>query len=326
MFEILDSGLMTTVQDLGRRRYLSIASVKSGAMDTFSLYIGNLLVGNEPGDAGLEICVGLKIKALCQMVIAITGGDLLPKINNEDVPMWKTIRIEKGDVLSFTSIKSGFRAYLALSGAIDVPVLYGSKSTYVSGRHGDLGFGGFGGRVLRKGDIVRIGTPGKLIDSIEFRSLKSSVIPKFGDTWEIRVVLGPFDYFLTEQGLETFLNYPWKVWYGSSRTGYRYNGPILGFKDREKQKETGGHPSNYISDGVPLGAVQAPFGLPGILCADAFTVGGHAKIATVIDPDMDKVGQSKPGDKTFFKQVMIEEAQEIYKKAQELLREEIILY
>ena len=123
MFEILDSGLMTTVQDLGRRRYLSIASVKSGAMDTFSLYIGNLLVGNEPGDAGLEICVGLKIKALCQMVIAITGGDLLPKINNEDVPMWKTIRIEKGDVLSFTSIKSGFRAYLALSGAIDVPVL-----------------------------------------------------------------------------------------------------------------------------------------------------------------------------------------------------------
>ena len=203
---------------------------------------------------------------------------------------------------------------------------YGSKSTYVSGRHGDLGFGGFGGRVLRKGDIVRIGTPGKLIDSIEFRSLKSSVIPKFGDTWEIRVVLGPFDYFLTEQGLETFLNYPWKVWYGSSRTGYRYNGPILGFKDREKQKETGGHPSNYISDGVPLGAVQAPFGLPGILCADAFTVGGHAKIATVIDPDMDKVGQSKPGDKTFFKQVMIEEAQEIYKKAQELLREEIILY
>jgi biotin-dependent carboxylase-like uncharacterized protein len=260
------------------------------------------------------------------MIIAITGGNLSPKINDGDAPMWKTLRLDKGDILSFNSIKSGFRAYLSVAGGIDVPALFGSKSTYVSGRQGDLGFGGFEGRVLRKGDIVRIGIPRIPLNSIEFRELKTSLIPKYENTWEIRVVLGPFEHFLTGEGLQTFLSYPWTVSYRVGRTGYWYDGPILDFKERGNQKVKlgGAHPSNNISDGVPIGAIQAPFGVPVILCVDQFTIGGHAKIATVISPDMSKVGQSKPGYKTFFEEVTVNEAQEIFKSTQKVLEDESI--
>ena len=324
MFEILESGLMTTVQDLGRDQYFSIALVKSGVMDTFSLRVGNLLVGNHTGEAGLEISVGLKVRALSPTIIAITGGDLASKINGADAPMWETIKLDKGDILSFSSIRSGFRAYLAVAGGIDVPVLFGSKSTYVSGRSGDLGFGGFKGRPVRKGDILEIGRPRKPIDSFEFRKVKPPLIPKFKDVWTLRVVLGPFEYFLTERGLETLLKHPWRVSYRAGRTGYWYDGPLVEFKERadHQLKGAGTHPSNCISDGVPVGGVQAPFGVPVIFCPDQSTIGGHVKLATVISADLDKLGQSKPGDKTFFKEVPVNEAQEILRRSQELLREE----
>lgn len=327
MFEILDGGLVTTVQDLGRDRYFSIALVKSGAIDPSSLRIGNLLVRNEPGEAGLEVSVGLKIKALSPMIIAITGGDLAPKINHRDIPMWETIKLDKGDILSFGSIRLGFRSYLAVAGGIDVPSLFGSKSTYVSGRRGDLGFGGFKGRPIRKGDILEIGRPRRPIDSFEFRKVKPSLIPKFGNVWVLRVVLGPFEHFLTERGLETFLSHPWKVSYRAGRTGYWYDGPLVEFKERSDHqlKGAGTHPSNCISDGVPVGGVQAPFGVPVIFCPDQSTIGGHLKIATVISADLDKVGQSKPGDTTFFEQISVNEAQELLRRSEELLREETLL-
>ena len=153
------------------------------------------------------------------------------------------------------------------------------------------------------------------------------MIPQFGDTWEIRVVLGPFEHFLTERGLETFLTHPWKVSYRAGRTGYWYDGPVLEFKEREDRqvKVAGTHPSNCVSDGVPVGGIQAPFGVPVICCVDQFTMGGHVKIGTVISPDLDRVGQSKPGDKTFFKEMTVSEAQEIFKNRQGLLKEESIL-
>ena len=314
---------MTTVQDLGRDRYFSIALVKSGAMDASSLHIGNLLVGNEGGEAGLEIGLGLKLKALSPAIIAITGGDLTPKINHTDAPMWETIRLNKDDVLSFSSFRSGFRAYLAVAGGIDVQVLFGSKSTYVSGRSGDLGFGGFKGRPLRRGDILEIGRPRRPIDSIEFRRVKPSLIPEFEIVWTLRVVLGPFESFLTERGLETLLTHPWKVSYRAGRTGYWYDGPLVEFKERadHQLKGAGTHPSNCISDGVPVGGLQAPFGVPVVFGPDQSTIGGHVKLATVISADLDKVGQSKPGDRTFFKEVSVKEAQEALRQSQALLAE-----
>jgi biotin-dependent carboxylase-like uncharacterized protein len=261
------------------------------------------------------------------MIIAITGGDLSPNINNVEAPMWETIRIEKGDILSFGTIRAGYRAYLTVAGGIDVPVLFGSKSTYVSGRRGDLGFGGFKGRLLKKGDVLQLGRPRIPINSFNFRKVRASIIPQFEDNWKLRVVLGPFEHYLTEEGLRTFLTNPWKVSDRAGRTGYWYDGPLLGFKERggQQMKGAGAHPSNFISDGVPVGGIQAPFGVPVILCTDHMTIGGHVKIATVITPDMDKVGQSKPSDTTFFREVTVEQAHEILKKEQELLKEENVL-
>ncbi len=327
MFEVLESGLMTTVQDLGRDRYFSIALVKSGAMDTTSLRIANLLVGNAPGEAGMEISAGLKLKALADTIISVTGGDLTPRINLAHAPMWESLRLGKGDVLSFGPLKSGFRAYLGVAGGIDVPVLFGSRSTYVSGRHGDLGFGGFKGRTLRKGDVLGVGRPARAMDSFDSRKVKPSLIPSYSNEWTLRVVLGPFEHFLTEQGLGTFLRHPWKVSYRAGRTGYWYDGPLISFRERadHQLKGAGTHPSNCISDGVPVGGVQAPFGIPVIFCPDQFTIGGHVKIATVISVDLDKVGQSKPGDWTFFQQVSVEEAQETLKRREAFLNEETLL-
>ena len=327
MLEVIDGGLMTSVQDLGRHQYFSIALIKGGAMDAFSLRVGNLLVGNEPGEAGLEIFTGLRLRFLCNTIIAITGGDLSPAINGMNAPMWETIKIEKGDVVSFGAIRAGYRAYLAIAGGIDVPVVFGSKATYISGRRGTLGFGGFKGRLLKKGDILPFGKPRIPIFSFDFRRVITNMIPQFKGTYELRVTLGPFEHYLTEEGLRSFITHPWVVSYRAGRTGYWYDGPLLQFKEREEmqKKGAGAHPSNYISDGVPVGGVQAPFGVPVVFCVDQSTIGAHVKIATVISLDMDRVGQSKPGDRIFFRVVIVEETLEILKKAKDLLKEENLL-
>lgn len=327
MFEIIEGGSLTTVQDLGRDRYFSIALVKSGAMDTFSLFVGNLLVGNDPSEAGLEIGVGLKLRALASTVISITGGDLTPRINQVDTPMWESVKFNQGDILSFDFIRSGFRGYLCVKGGIDVPVLFGSKSTYVSGRRGDLGFGGFKGRAIRKGDFLKVGRVQRPSYSFERKKLKPALIPKFESVLIIRIVFGPFEHFLTDQGLATLINHPWKVSYRAGRTGYWYDGPLIEFKQRDDHqlKGAGTHPSNCISDGVPVGGVQAPFGIPVIFGPDQSTIGGHVKVATVISADMNRIGQSKAGDTTFFRQISVKEAQEILWKSKELLKEENLL-
>jgi antagonist of KipI len=323
VFEVLDGGLMATVQDLGRTVYLSNAMNKSGAMDCSSLVMGNLLVGNEPGFAGVETSIGLKVRALSAVIVSFTGGDLSPKINGAEAPMWETLKMKKGDILSFGAIRSGYRAYVCIRGGIDVPLLFGSRSTYVSGRSGDLGFGGYKGRPFRKGDLFEIGNPGRS-DSGEVKKVKPFLIPEFESSLTVRVVLGPFEHFLTEKGLDILLTYPWEVSYRAGRTGYWYDGPTVEFRERgdRQLRGAGTHPSNCISDGVPTGGLQAPFGVPVVFCPDQSIIGGHVRIATVISPDMDKIGQSKPGDKTFFKPVKVAESWQILREKQEFFKPE----
>ncbi len=323
MFEVIDGGLMATVQDLGRTVYLSNAMNQSGAMDRSSLVMGNLLVGNEPGHAGVEASIGFKARFLAPAIVSITGGDLSPKINGAAAPLWETLKMNKGDILSFGAIRSGYRAYLCVRGGIEVPLLFGSRSTYVSGRNGDLGFGGYSGRPLRKGDRIEIGNPNP-IDSGERRRVKPSLLPEFGTSVTARVVLGPFEHFLTEKGLEILLTHPWKVSYRAGRTAYWYDGPIVEFRQRgdRQLKGAGTHPSNCISDGVPTGGLQAPFGVPVVFCPDQSIIGGHVRIATVISADMDKIGQSKPGDQTFFRPVTVPESVQILGERRDFLKAE----
>src|SRR4030067_2480898 len=150
VFEIMEPGILTTIQDLGRYGFSQFGVPPSGALDGFSLRVGNLLVGNREEEACLEITLmGLKIKALKEVVIAITGGNLSPALSGEPLDMWRTHLLVEGDVLSFKKVRTGCRAYLTVHGGLVVPEIMGSSSTYLSGK-----FGGLNGRALRRGDIL----------------------------------------------------------------------------------------------------------------------------------------------------------------------------
>ena len=153
--KVISPGPLTTIQDLGRYGLGRYGVPPSGGLDPFSLKIANLLVGNREGEACIETTLmGLRVSALTDLVIAITGGDLQPHLNDAPFRMWRSLIIRKGDVLHFKTLKAGCRAYLAIAGGISVDPVLGSKSTNLIS-----GFGGYEGRNLRKGDILFTTSP-----------------------------------------------------------------------------------------------------------------------------------------------------------------------
>ena len=174
-FEVLEPGILTTVQDLGRFGFSQVGVPPSGALDAFSLRVCNLLVGNEEGEAGLETAImGLKLKALRETVISMTGGDLLPTVNGEYLRMWRSHLLIEGDILALKGVRQGCRAYLCLRGGVAVPKVMGSKSTFLSGK-----FGGFEGRALKKGDVLQVAdlpTPLEGIGVYFIRYVKKPII------------------------------------------------------------------------------------------------------------------------------------------------------
>jgi len=329
VFEVIHPGIMTTVQDLGRPGYSSVGIPLSGAADTFSLKVGNLLVGNHPGGAGLEILLyGLQLAALKKTIISVTGADLGPTLNKEKIPMWRTIEIERGDVISFPFVKpsslKGCRAYLTVAGGIDVPVILGSKSTCLPGN-----FGGFKGRALKKDDRIEVGN--RMLPFSELRNRRWSEIRRshFDDQWEVRVILGPHDHLFTEESIEMFFSQTWRVSYKASRFGVRYIGPKFNFKPRpshQVKRDPKGDPSNIPSQGVPLGAIEIAGGEePIAIGVDGPSSTGYAMIATIISADLWKIGQSKPDDLSSFRRVEIDEAYQILIDSEAWIKEEDIL-
>jgi biotin-dependent carboxylase-like uncharacterized protein len=210
----------------------------------------------------------------------------------------------KGAVLSFRGVRSGARAYLAISGGIDVPVVLASRSTYLRSQ-----FGGFQGRALRPGDrLVR----GRIADPAEARRLPGNWLPTYLGSHRVRVVLGPQDSAFTPRGVRTFLSSAFTVGEQSDRMGYRLEGP------RVEHCAS----ADILSDGTPAGAVQvAGDGMPLVLLADRGTTGGYAKIATVISVDLPRLAQAKAGDRVFFDAVTVEEAQEASRRQERLFDE-----
>ena len=150
ILEILSPGILTSIQDLGRYGYGRYGVAPSGALDSYALRIANLLVGNRPDQAGLEVMLlGPAIRALTAIDVAVTGGNLQPRRNKQPIKMWRSHILKKDDILSFDAPLSGFRAYVAVGGGISVPPVMGSRSTNLSS-----GFGGFQGRKLEKNDIL----------------------------------------------------------------------------------------------------------------------------------------------------------------------------
>ena len=191
--EVLSPGLLTTIQDLGRFGYGRYGVAPSGALDCFSLKIANLLVDNFENEACLETTmIGLKAKALADVAVAITGADLGLCLNNNPIKTWRSHVLKRGDILTFTALNLGCRAYLALGGGIHLPTVLGSKSTNLSSR-----FGGVDGRPLRQGDILWSESPEFHLKTAGRHFVKSS-IPSYKNEWLLRVVLGPQDDHFSE--------------------------------------------------------------------------------------------------------------------------------
>jgi biotin-dependent carboxylase-like uncharacterized protein len=310
-------GLLTTVQDTGRFGEYALGMPPSGAMDVFSYQVGNYLVGNEEGAAGLEITYfGPELEFTEGAVIAVTGAEMPPKINGEEAPTWEALEVGEGDVLSFDYLKNGARSYLAVAGGIDVPLFMHSRSTYTL-----IGLGGHEGRALQEGDELAVGESGNGGGRIGKR-VDDDHIPAYSKETELRVIIGLASYRLTEESMDEFLNTTWTVTPDADRVGYRYRGGELKFVEREQPAGAGSDPANVVDFGYPIGSIQVPGGVePIVLMNDAVTGGGYATIGTVISADRDKLAQTKTNDKTRFRSVDLDEALEARRHRRQQMEE-----
>lgn len=300
---VVKPGLSTTVQDLGRPGYYHIGIPTSGGMDMLSLAAANLLVGNAAGDAVLEaVFMGPELEFTAEATVAVTGADMPPKVDGVEQPTWTSFKVRKGQVLSFGFLKSGARAYIAISGGIDVPVVLGSRSTYTLGA-----LGGFHGRKLEAGDVLPVGAAA---GAAEGRSVPEALRRKPGMPAELRMLPGLYWHRITEAAGERFFEDTWKVAPEADRIGYRFKaGHPLEFVAREQPFGAGSDPSNIVDACYPYGSVQVPGGTePIVLHRDAVSGGGYFMVGTVISADMDLIGQLQPHTPTRFVKVTMEQA------------------
>jgi biotin-dependent carboxylase-like uncharacterized protein len=305
VFRVVSPGPFTTVQDRGRYSFIDCGVPPSGALDPFAYGIANLLVGNHAGSAVLEITMmGPALEVLGEADVALAGADMAVTVNRQPVPRWQTVPVKKGDVIRIRQAISGCRAYLAVTGGIDVPVVMGSRATCVKAR-----IGGLEGRPLKKGDVLGRIPAGRLATP---RTLPADFIPVYLTDIVLRAVAGPQEEAF-RSGLETFFGSSYEVTPESDRMGYRLQGPPVHHDE--------GFPQSIISEPTVPGNVQLPAdGQPIILLVEQ-TTGGYTKIATVISTDLSKIAQAIPGNRVRFQRVSLEEAHRIYSDQAHLLKD-----
>ena len=299
-FEVIHPGILTTIQDLGRPQYMRYGIPASGAADRFSARVANWFVGNLPDAALLEITVfRLELLALNDLVMAVTGGNLSPQVNEESLPMWQSVALREGDRVSFRERKEGLRAYLAIRGGFAGREFLGSRSVFARGLMGNA---------VQKGEILETANP--VTKPIPLRKMSPEMIPIFSHKNNLRVILGPQDDRFTKKGIETFLSSDYRVSSQSDRMGYRLQGPAI-------EHRSG---ADIISEPIARGAIQVPGdGLPIILLWDAQVSGGYTKIANVISADLDRLAQMMPGEGLLFQSVTLEKAHQALRKEKERL-------
>jgi 5-oxoprolinase (ATP-hydrolysing) subunit C len=318
MLEVIKPGLETSVQDYpGRIGFWNQGFPPSGPMDSWSFRLANVVVGNEPGAAALECqFVGPTLKLQRDGVIAVTGADMQPKLDDQPIPMWESIAVEAGQTLALSFAKMGARAYIAIAGGIATTPWLGSRSTFHK-----AGVGGMDGHALKAGQVVPVGeAAGKA-----GRRVKDSARPRIATDkrWAIEAVPGPNDDWIDEAGHRRFLSTDWKLLSKSDRTGFRLEGPDWTFTDKAHNKtpEHGAEPSNIIDQGYPLGAINLAGQTPIILVNDGPSMGGFINPYTVPLCAFWKLGQSKPGDVYRFRSVDVDEAQAISAEIRDLCTE-----
>jgi antagonist of KipI len=312
VFRVIEPGLLSTIQDIGRFNYRRFGIPAGGPMDDFSFRIGNILVGNDEYEAALEVTVsGPTMMALEDTAIAITGGDLCFTIGKKPVPMWEVIEIRKGDLLTASKVLrplKGCRAYISVAGGIDVPMVMGSKSTSVP-----YHIGGIDGRALAKGDVIKRGRVKIGVNSVigrktsrEINSMIGGILPNPNrEATVLSMIMGPFEDHFTSDAINRLLDSEYTITPESDRAGYRLEGPDIKHNSKGPDIITTGH--------VP-GAIQVPGSFKPIIFLHERSAGGYAIIATIISPDLCGLAQLIPGCKIRFKKVSLEESHTVLKE------------
>lgn len=297
MIFVLEPGVLTTVQDEGRKGYRAFGMPWAGPMDRYAHAAANLLARNPPGAAALEMTLsGGTFRFEEAAYVAVCGADMGAVLGVEPVGNWRAFPVPAGGILSFRTAAVGCRAYLAVRGGIDVPFVMGSRSTYTR-----AGIGGAGGRALSAGDVLRVGkTPGEAEDP-GLRSLPGCFVPPSGGDARLRVLPGPQDDWFDPEGVATFFSASFVVTVRNDRMGYRLEGPSV--------RHVKG--ADIVTDALNPGAVQVPGdGMPIVMMADCQTCGGYAKIGFVIGPDLRRLAQARRGDTVRFSRCTESEAVE----------------
>jgi biotin-dependent carboxylase-like uncharacterized protein len=305
--EIIATGPLAMVQDLGRPGRMKYGVPPGGALDRESLQLANALVGNAPGQPAIEITLGgFSATALCPLTLATAGAWAPLDVDGAPVEPYMAFSVAPGRTINVAPVSWGARVYLAVAGGIDAPSVLGSAATFARGRMGGLTGDG---KPLRVGDVISVGaaataTPNSrpaLDWAAAALARRAAALAGAATTAPatLRVVLGPQDHLFTSEGVGTFLSSEYEVTPLTDRMGARLDGPVIAHVKG----------ADIVSDGVPDGAVQVPGdGKPIIMLADRQTTGGYTKIACVAAVDLDIAGQLKPGDRVRFEAITVEQA------------------
>ena len=308
---VMTGGLQTTVQDLGRPVSQRQGVPAGGAMDRVALRVGNVLVGNDEGAAALEATlIGPTLAFDHPVLVAVTGADLSATVERAPLPAWHPALVQAGATIRFGAPARGCRAYIAVAGGFDVPIVFGSRSTYLRAE-----FGGFDGRPLRANDVLALGPPTILSQciaaslqadgpvSVARWSIGPSIRPRYAAEALVRLIPGAHTSALSEESRDRLFSTGFRVSASSDRMGYRLDGPRLSLASRIEM----------LSEAVAFGTVQLPpGGAPIILMADRQTTGGYPRIGEVASVDLPLVAQLKPGDHVRFRPVSLQDAQRLY--------------
>lgn len=295
--KVIKAGMLTTVQDFGRFGFQKSGMVVGGAMDALALQLGNMMLGNAENEAGLECTMmGPTIYFEKGQLIAITGGDLSPCVDNQPISMWKPVYVPQGATLSFGHAKSGCRSYICFWGGLDVPVILKSKSTYLHGK-----IGGWHGRTLEKDDKISFRHHVDKFQKTTSWHIRPTVYPDLSSR-TIRVTKGPHLELFEGTSIVNFFSNYFSIKNESDRMGYRLDGEALQLK-----KST-----NILSSAVTFGTIQVPSqDQVIILMADRPTSGGYPIIGQVATIDLSLLAQIKPQEPIHFEFLTLDEAQQL---------------
>jgi urea carboxylase len=319
MFRVIKSGLQTTVQDVkGRKGFMHLGFPPSGAMDSLAMMIANILVGNDANEAGLEFAFsGPDLVFDQDSLVSVTGAMRVPKIDDAEVPMYQSILVKKGQILSLSDYPAnGQWGCLGIAGGIDAIPVMNSTATFAA-----VGLGGYQGRVLKAGDILDTKSGARL--DLEGKRLKGRHFPIITEPMVVELMYGYFTDYMSDRDIEMMYSTSWTIQPNSSRLGYRLSGPEFEFSSKAHNKTAGGaFPSNILDCGYPVGAINFAGMTPVILTADGPTCGGFMCPYKIPSGALWKVGQCKLGGTLRFKYVNQSGAKQLREECAAYLNED----